>query len=208
MAAKKKIQVHSTSKTLTYTYCWVAASRALKIAQGVNGTIYERMMAGVFAAFTVEAYLNHLGQSRIPNWSMLEKKLGPDDKLVVIQDWLHFRVDISRRPFQTLAQMMQLRNLLAHGKTEDTKSDRIVDDQQDESARYPQPKWKNLCSLQSVDRMVKDAEQMIRQLSASSGSKDGYDPLAVAQTGMYSAVEIETDPNYTAAPHAARKSKS
>jgi hypothetical protein len=69
------------------------------------------MMAGIFAAFTVEAFLNHLGQHQVPDWEVFERKLGPREKLILLKRILHLYIDQGKRPFQTLDEMLKLRML-------------------------------------------------------------------------------------------------
>lgn len=177
MSAPKKYRVQATTTTHTYVYCWIAARQALKRAQEEQrGSFYFNMMAGVFSAFMVEAFLNHLGQRRVPDWEVFERKLGPREKLLLLQQLLRFSADHRKRPFQTFYKMLRLRNALAHGKTVTEETDVVVDNPEDESARYPEPEWKKLCSLASVSRMVGDAELILRNLSAGTGSK--RDPFA------------------------------
>lgn len=148
MGARKKYRIQANTTTNTYVYCRIAARYALKKAQEQQpGWFYFAMMAGVFATFTVEGYLNHLGQKRVRDWSEIERKLGPREKLLLLRDMFHLSVDIARRPFQTLRDMLRLRDALAHGKALTMTSDLVVSDPDDETAQYPQPDWKKLCSL-------------------------------------------------------------
>ena len=189
MGTRNKYRIQASTTTNTYVYCRIAALDALKKAQEQqSGWFYFAMMAGVFAAFTVEGYLNHLGQKQVRDWSELERKLGPREKLLLLRNMLHLSVDMARRPFQTLRDMLRLRDSLAHGKTLTVTSDNVVDDQDDEKARYPQPDWKKLCSLSSVERMVEDAEKMVRHLCAQSGSK--RDPFVSPESGISGVEEI------------------
>lgn len=189
MREQKKYRVQSSTTTNTYVYCRIAALNALKKAQEKQpGYFYYAMMAGVFAAFTVEGYLNHLGQKRVRDWNDLERKLGPREKLLVLREMLHLSVDISKRPFQTLHNMLRLRDALAHGKTLTVKSDKVVKDKNDENALYPQPDWKKLCSLRSVERMVEDAEKIVYHLCEQSGSK--RNPFASPEGGTSGVEEI------------------
>lgn len=182
---RKRYRVQASTTTNTYVYCWITAREALRRAQQHEaGSIYSCMTAGVFAAFTVEAFLNHLGQSRVQEWEVLERKLGPREKLLVLQQLLHLSVDHSKRPFQTLRDMLRLRDSLAHGKSETVTTDLVVEDPQDESVRSPEPDWKKLCALSSVARMVEDAEAMVRNLSEQSGW-EGY-PLDITGHGSTS----------------------
>jgi hypothetical protein len=192
MGEKKKYRVQSETTTNTYVYCWNAAHRSLeKARENKQGALYFRMMAGVFAAFTVEGYLNHLGQERVGVWNNLERKLGPQEKLLLLRDMLHLSVDISSRPFQTLHHMMRLRDALAHGKTLTMKIDCVIDNPIDEEARYPQPNWKKLCSIDSVERMVEDAEQIIRHLCAELKLK--RDPFECSGSGSSKIQEIKIE---------------
>jgi len=192
MGARKKYRIQASTTTNTYVYCWAAAREALKKAQEQElGRFYFAMMAGVFAMFTVEGYLNHLGEKRVPDWSELERKLGPREKLLLLRSSLHLSVDFDRRPFQTLTDMLRLRDAVAHGKTRTVKSALVVSDPDDETAQYPQPDWKKLCSLGSVERMVEDAEKMVRHLCAQSGSK--RDPFASLGSGSSGVEEITAE---------------
>ena len=188
MGARKKYRIQASTTTNTYVYCWIAACDALKKAQEhQQGWFYFAMMAGVFAAFTVEGYLNHLGQKRVHDWNEIERKLGPREKLLLLRNMLHLSVDIARRPFQTLSDMLRLRDALVHGKTLTVTSNNVVGDPDDEKARYPQPDWKKLCNLSSVERMVEDAEKMVRHLCTQSGSK--RDPFVSPGGGSSGGVE-------------------
>lgn len=189
MGAQNKYRIQASTTSNTYVYCRIAALNALKKAQEQKpGWFYFAMMGGVFAAFTVEGYLNHLGQKQIRDWNELERKLGPREKLLLLRNILHLSVNIASRPFQTLRDMLRLRDTLAHGKTITVKSDNIVSNKDDAKARNPQPEWKKLCSLRSVERMVEDAEKMVRHLSAQSGSK--RDPFVSPESGISGVKEI------------------
>jgi hypothetical protein len=192
MGERKKYRIQASTTTNTYGYCMIAARNALKMAQEQqSGWLYFAMMAGVFATFTVEGYLNHLGQKHVHSWSKIELKLGPQEKLLLLRDMLHLSVDMTKRPFQTLHDMLSLRNALAHAKTLTKQSDCEVSDPEDESANYPQPDWKKLCSIKSVERMVEDAEKIVRHLCTSSGSS--RDPFVSLGEGSRGVKEIKTE---------------
>ena len=184
-----RIQAHTT--TNTYVYCWIAARQALAQAEKEReGCFYWFMSAGVFSSFTMEAFFNHLGQRRVRDWSVFERK-SPRAKLRLLKQRLKLSVDESTRPFETFRSMIRLRNLLAHGRTVTATSDRVVDDPHDESAKYPEPDWKKLCSLASVSRMVEDAEAMVRDLAIQSGSQ--RDPFASPGHGGSGVSEVIDD---------------
>jgi len=165
---KKSRPVQASTTTKTYVYCHIAAHNALEHAEGLpTGSFYFYMMAATFSAFTVEAFLNHLGERRVPSWAALERRLGPREKLVLLRKALHLSVDGTRRPFRTLNDMLRVRNALAHGRTLETFSDIPVASADD----WPEPDWKKLCRPASVCRMVEDADRMVQHLNAEAGVK-------------------------------------
>jgi hypothetical protein len=125
------------------------------------------MMAAAFSAFTVEAFLNHLGSKRLPEWNRIEWQLGPKDKLRLIKKKLALSIDLRRRPFSTFPTMLRVRNALAHGRTVAAVSMRSAGDLGD----WPEPEWKQLCRADLVARMVEDAEKIVREISELSGSR-------------------------------------
>ena len=76
--------------------------------------------AAVFYAFAFEAYLNHVGAEEIEIWEEIER-ISHTKKLRIIAKHLKLSLDQSRPPFQTLAELFGLRDILAHGRT------RIID---------------------------------------------------------------------------------
>jgi hypothetical protein len=185
-----RYRVEATGTTKTYVYCYAAARRALTQAEREEpGYFYFCMLAGVFSAFTVEAFLNHIGQSRVRDWDVLERKLGPRDKLVVLRQVAHWSADESKRPFQTLSKMLRLRDALAHGKTVTVATDVVLKRHPRDPERLPEPEWKSLCTIVSVRRMVEDCEAIIRDLHRQSGSS--RDPFASPGHGSSGVTLIE-----------------
>jgi len=165
---KKNRPVQASTTTKTYVYCHIAAHNALTHAKRLpTGSFYFYMMAATFSAFTVEAFLNHLGERRVPSWASIERGLGPNEKLVLLEQALHLSVDRSRRPFQTISDMVRVRNALGHGRTLETLSDIPVAS----ADGWPEPDWKKLCRPASVSRMVEDADRMVQHLNAKAGAK-------------------------------------
>jgi hypothetical protein len=173
---RKKFKVQASSTTNTYAYCFYAAKQALKHANEEEGQLYSCMTAGLFAAFTIEAYLNHIGQIKVRNWDALERKLGPREKLLLLQEMFSFKADQSKPPFQSLHTVLILRNSIAHGKTETITTDRVVDEDEVEEAEYPQADWKILCTVSGVTKMVNDVEAMVISIQRQLGDK--RDPFA------------------------------
>ncbi len=174
ITTKKLGPVRASTTTRTYVYCRVAARDALAHAKALSsGSFYFYMMAATFAAFTVEAFLNDLGERKVHAWASVERGLGPKEKLTFLTQSLHLQVDHSRRPFQTLRDMVRVRHALAHGRTLESTSEKAVVNL---ATDWPDPAWKKPCRPTSVARMVEDAELIVRDLNARVGSR--RDPFA------------------------------
>jgi hypothetical protein len=130
----------------------------------------------VFAAFTVEAFLNDVGQRKVRDWATIEPKSSPRQKLLLLREALHWSFDAGKRPFQTFRLMLRVRDALAHGKTVTVVQDVIVTKPPPDLEPWPEPEWKQLCSDNSTRRMVDDAEAIVRELNKQSGST--RDPFA------------------------------
>ena len=128
------------------------------------------MMAGVFAAFTVEAYLNHISPKYVADWIKVERTTTPMEKLLLLKNLPRFSIDLSKRPFGTLRSMLQLRNALAHGKTETVRRERQGTKQPKRTELHPEPDWMTLCTLAKSKRFVEDAERMVLELQLQTGS--------------------------------------
>jgi hypothetical protein len=183
---RKRYRIKASATTNTYVYCRVAARAALERAEAQpTGAFYSCMMAGVFACFTVEAFLNHLGHARVRDWETIERKLGPREKLLLLRQLLKLSADESRRPFQTLRAMLRLRDALAHGKTETVVSDRVINGPPRDKDHWLEPEWKKLCTLADARCMVEDAEAIVRSLHTQSGSsRDPFVGLGHTWSGV------------------------
>ena len=69
----------------------------------------------VFSAFSLEAFLNHIGDSLFDSWSDLES-LSPRGKLIVICERLGLKPKWHVQPWQTVPELVGFRNKIAHGK--------------------------------------------------------------------------------------------
>jgi hypothetical protein len=129
-----------------------------------DGYFYEAMASLIFSAFTLEAYLNHLGQLLLPYWDQIEQ-IPPSQKLSVITSHLKAPRDDGKRPYQTLNELFRFRNAIAHGKSRILKTTKVVEIDTD-SIPFDQMKSKEdeYCTIQNADRALKDVEEIIKSL--------------------------------------------
>lgn len=122
------------------------------------------MTAMLFSAFTLEAFLNHLGAKRISYWDVLQRKLGPEEKLQVLCKDIGYKPDRSRPPFQTFSIIFDFRNAIVHAKTEypSYEGELILE----EGQRPPKPLvgWEKQITLDTAQRFFDDTKAMLTEL--------------------------------------------
>jgi hypothetical protein len=147
-----------------------------------KGSFYEWMTANVLAAFSLEAYLNHMGSRRFKCWEEIER-LPVESKLALLLEDLNQGPDFSSRPFQTVKDMVRFRNQLAHGRSERVEKTSVQKLFPGESPRYPQVKWETQCTQETAGRFMEDARAVIIQLHEWAG----LDPTFLFSLGEGSA---------------------
>jgi len=143
-----------------------------KARKDPGGSYYQLMASLIFSSFTLEAFLNHVGQSVYKCWSELEQ-LSPPRKLNLIAEKLEIQKDDGKRPFQTISELFRFRNDVAHGKTIHLKSTdqiTVVDSEFDQHMReLLQAPWQNYCNLDNAERAREDVEGVCRVVHKAAG---------------------------------------
>jgi len=121
----------------TYIDLWTAVELHVRLeskTQDKKERLTARISSLVFAFFTLEAYLNHLGAKARPDlWEGKkereyfsgrktingQKYFGPIGKLQFLLSQCGMNYDESSQDIQTIRRLKQFRDLLAHGKTEE-----------------------------------------------------------------------------------------
>lgn len=140
---------------------WVALKQAQK---STKDRFYNCLIVMLFTAFSLEAYLNHLGASELEYWTALKRKLSPREKLEVLSKAMGFEVDYGRRPFQTFGEVFRFRNSLVHAETEYLSVEAL-----EASESIPLAKWEEKVTLETARRFHRDAKAMMVQLHSCSG---------------------------------------
>ena len=69
--------VSGRQTTNTFAYMFVGAKAMLNQAErDQNGQLYNLVSCLIYCAFTIEAYLNHLGQLKHNDWDRKERSLS------------------------------------------------------------------------------------------------------------------------------------
>src|SRR5205085_10806359 len=119
-----------------------------------------------------EAYLNHVGAQRFKTWAGLER-LSTIDKFRFICEMLNvtFPKGDGAPPVQTLLQLMQFRNTIAHGKSEILSPKPAIHALEKADlalSQRPTTKWEDL--IQTADfakRAREDVEAILTTIHAA-----------------------------------------
>lgn len=178
---KKKKFVVAQKTVYTVGYLRMVSWQALEAAkESERGSYYNLMASLVFSAFTIEAYLNHLGANVIPFWSIIERNLSPAKKLEIIVVQLAKPIDYGCRPFQSFKSIFQLRDFLAHDRTEYLAEESIQFLSDGDKPELPKAKWQKQVTIENVQRYFDDTKEIIEYLHSASGLD--FNPLHVPET--------------------------
>ena len=126
MGDKRRVKITKERQVITYVELWDTSWSLLK--QGQNreeGSFHQYAGSLVFTAFSLEAYLNHIGPKVFKNWAALER-IGPKEKLDIIAEKVGLNVDYGKRPWGIMKQLFGFRNDIAHGKSIKIAEEQVV----------------------------------------------------------------------------------
>ena len=178
MGSKRTVAIKKEREVKMYASLWHTSHCLLKRGKAdPKGSFHQFMASLVFAAFSLEAYLNHIGPKVFKCWDDLER-LGPKEKLSVIAERLQVDVNYGHRPWQVMKHLFGFRNDIAHGKSEVVKPpdrleplDRYSDDQLGELERT---EWEEYCTEKNVLRARQDVERIVLALYSAGQFENDY----------------------------------
>ena len=117
----QKVLVTKKRTVHAYSELWYASDCVLKAGmKEPRDSSCQFLSSAVLTAFAFEAYLNHVGPSVISCWKKLER-LSPQSKFELLCETLSVKFPDGPgiRPLQTISELLQFRNTLAHGRSEE-----------------------------------------------------------------------------------------
>ena len=140
-----------------------------------DGSYFQLMSSLIFTAFTLEAYLNHIGKKIFTCWNDLER-MSLQGKINLISEKLNVEKDDSKRPFQTVKKLFAFRNDVAHGKTIPLKieEEKWIDTNNIDDFMHKEPlaEWEKYCTLNNAKRARVDVEAIMREFHKAAGITD------------------------------------
>jgi hypothetical protein len=191
MAKPRKAFVSKKRTVHTYSELWHASRCVLEAGiREQQGSSWQFLSSAVLTAFAFEAYLNHVGPSVISCWSQLER-LPPLAKFELLRETLNvkFADGPGKRPLQTIAKLLEFRNTMAHGRSEEIKSKEEKRDVNDKLDNYlgqrPLADWERLTETDAFAKRVReDVEAVLRKLhEARPEPKEGLFAFGIGEHG-------------------------
>lgn len=186
----RRARVSGRQTTITFVYTHTGAKHMLELAEATrDGQLYTATSALVYCAFTLEAYLNHLGKLRHAGWNDVERSYGKRRKYEMFAQAAGLQIDYARRPYSTLVELFAFRDRMAHGKTETENVSVLIDAN---APRLPQivsnSDWQAFATIENARQAISDVERLVRELHAASGQRG--DPFERAGGGRYGVTPI------------------
>ncbi|WP_462402151.1 hypothetical protein [Pseudomonas sp. Marseille-QA0332] len=183
-------QYNGTQTTKTFSYLFSGACRALESAEEeVEGQLYEVMNCLILQAFTVEAYLNHLIEGpEDHHMNLVFKRSRPSvwEKYQAIAVALQLPTTKLVDAYPSVAELLEFRNTLAHGKTESiTVSETLEGNEAPHRVTDNQfPSWMRFCDIERARDSLEVVREFIETLHAKAGL--GRYPLSTLGGGIFS----------------------
>jgi hypothetical protein len=178
MNSKKKVIVTKERNVTTYAEMWHTSYCLLvKGQEEPRMSVHQFRASLVFTAFTLEAYLNHIGVKIFSCWEDLER-LSPKEKLNVIAERLELEVLYGKRPWQIMKKLFQFRNDIAHGKSTKARSEKTLplekhsDD--DFHELFERTRWEKYCTEKNAIRTREDVEAIVKIMHKAAGFENDF----------------------------------
>jgi hypothetical protein len=174
-----------------YVEMWQGATIVFRrAAPRTEANFWGLIATLLFTAFSFEAYLNHIGPKLFKAWMRLEK-LPVLAKLEVICERVGVSFNSGTGPLQSIQELFQFRNLLAHGRNETIATNKLrnFDGVQVPFEReLPKAKWEKMITHANVRRIRDDVEKAILKLNAAA-DPNGDPPFSPSVTSITTTLE-------------------
>jgi len=193
MNSKRKVIVTKERNVTTYAEMWHTSYCLLvKGQEELRMSVHQFRASLIFTAFTLEAYLNHIGSKTFSCWEALER-LSPKEKLNVIAERLNVVIDYGKRPWQIMKKLFQFRNDIAHGKSIKVKFEKILPlDEHSNDAfdeLFERTRWEKYCTEKNAVRAREDVEAIVEIIHKAAGLEDDLPFVSGFQVGGATVVD-------------------
>nr|WP_314563134.1 hypothetical protein [uncultured Pseudomonas sp.] len=154
-----------------YTFAFFNASavRYMKIAlKKEEGFAFDLMSVMIMSAFSVEAYLNHLGAKKVPDWLRLQEKKSVWQKYKILRSAVGLSELSIDQAYPDVAGVLVFRNSMAHGRSERHELEFFVDPELVEYFDQPVG-WQTNLDETIVSVRLKACQDLVKELHEAAG---------------------------------------
>jgi len=173
-----KVQILKERTVNTYSDLWHGSGVLLQLSQeDPKGSYWLWMGSLILAAFSIEAYLNHIGPKIFASWHIFKKVVSPEGKLDIICKELNIKLPKDKRPRQTVRELFKFRNKLAHGMTIPIKEESFCDVNQhwyNYMGKKLLATWESYCTEENAKREREDIKQVVERIHESAKLTDDH----------------------------------
>jgi hypothetical protein len=169
MKGKRKVKASRT--VYKYSILHQTSLRALQAAKKNElGQFFNNLISMVFSAFCLEAYFNHLGETKFNIWGEKDR-IRFEDKYKILAQKVNLQIDWNCRPYRTFKEIVDFRNKTAHARTEHVieETEQILTEEED--PKLPESEWMELIKLEIATRFFDDMQEIISRLHHAAGYK-------------------------------------
>lgn len=126
------------------------------------GWMFDELIAMTFAALSIEALCNSIGDRIIEDWDKDFESASPNAKLRILAKRLDIRYDKDKDPWVGARELAKFRNLVAHAKPQLVIEEKEMNQEQYDRRLFevPQSKLERLVTAANADRAVRTVEQL------------------------------------------------
>ncbi len=149
----------------TYAELWDGSTFLFDRAQAEKlGARWALMSCAVLTAFTMEAYLNHVGPGVFANWRKLDREHSPVEKIELLCQELRLSFPADQR--SSIEKLFRFRKAVAHGRSETLKPPDVSESLGQIADTFaslpPVTEWEKYCSsIGNVQHAREDVERVI-----------------------------------------------
>ncbi|MCP4701892.1 MAG: hypothetical protein GY862_34295 [Gammaproteobacteria bacterium] len=166
-----KTKIFQERTVYTHSELYSSAEALLVEAKETKAT-YLILYSLIGCAFSLEAYLNHLGEAKISYWDQIER-IPTMGKLAIFHKHLDIKPDYSRRPYQTIRELWKFRNYMAHAKTGYESETWEQPIGVPINREYPKMKWEKYCTIANAEQAFEDIKKIITELHTKAKMQKG-----------------------------------
>jgi len=179
-------KVYSVSRTIRpYIDLFEISQIWLEIATNEEeGNLYNCIVSMVFCAFSLEAYLNHLGSIKLENWNSIERKICREGKLKKICNLYNVSINKRKTPYRYFDEILDFRDQIVHAKTEIFTDKTTKINLNKKRPELPEAKWEKMANSDRAGEFVKHTKEIIISLHKLTGASNN--PFGSPYSGSWS----------------------